>query len=165
MLKKQLEDYILQMHIKSKTEEADMDRLWNLYLEETVTTDERVNCIIEYATAFWCLCAKWRGISEDINFSGHIKKMIDFISFFYAVSSGKEEEFYECKELAFIRFLAWLRDRENIYDVDQDHKFYDFYRKLNDIIGQVKWVFELEDKGERVFQYIGCWKMWLLVLN
>lgn len=151
MLKKQLEDYLLQLHVKFKTDEMDMDRLWNLYLDGTVTMDERKACINEYANVFWCLCIKWGGFSETVNLSRHINKMINFVSFFYAISSGKENGFYECKELVFIRFLAWLRDRKSFYNVNQDNKFYDFYRKLNDVIGQVKWVFELEDKGERVF--------------
>lgn len=151
MLKKRLNDYILLMHAKTKTDETDMNSLWQLYADDALTTDERKNCIKEYASAFWFLCAKWGGFSESKNGMGYIDKILKFISFFSAVSSEEEGRFYECKEVVFIKFLVWLRDRKNSYNTNQDRKFYDFYRKLNDVIGQVKWVFELEDNGEKVF--------------
>lgn len=151
MLKKRLNDYILLLHVKTKAEESDMNSLWELYLDETITTDERKNCIIEYANAFWVLCTKWVGFQEGQNYTAHIDKILKFVSYFSAIASDEEDRFYECKEVIFIKFLVWLRNRKDVYDTNQDNKFYDFYRKLNDVIGQVKWVFELEDSGEKVF--------------
>lgn len=151
MLKKRLNDYILLLHVKTKAEESDMNSLWELYLDETITTDERKNCIIEYANAFWVLCTKWVGFQEGQNYTTHIDKILKFVSYFSAIASDEEDRFYECKEVIFIKFLVWLRNRKDVYDTNQDNKFYDFYRKLNDVIGQVKWVFELEDSGEKVF--------------
>lgn len=40
MLKKRLNDYILLLHVKTKAEESDMNSLWELYLDETITTDK-----------------------------------------------------------------------------------------------------------------------------
>lgn len=151
MLKKKLNDFILLMNAKTNAEEQDMYRLWEFYLDETITTDERKNCIKEYANAFWCLCTKWIGFNENSEYLEHINKIKNFVSFFSAIAPDNEDRFYEDKEVVFIKFLGWLRNRKDSYNADQDNKFYDFYRKLNDVIGQVKWIFDLEVNGERIF--------------
>lgn len=118
MLKKRLNDYILLLHVKTKAEESDMNSLWELYLDETITTDERKNCIIEYANAFWVLSTKWVGFQEGQNYTTHIDKILKFVSYFSAIASDEEDRFYECKEVIFIKFLVWLRNRKDVYDTN-----------------------------------------------
>lgn len=150
MLKADLDSLISLVNTKSIAEENDYTRLWELYLREE-SAEERINCIREYSDAFWCICAKWNTGCSINDFTELIKNMKNFISFISANSSSQSGGIYESKSIAFINFLEWLMNRSKLYETSQIEKFKDFYRKLNDVIGNVKWIFELEIEDIKVF--------------
>ena len=150
MLKADLDSLISLVNTKDIAEENDYTRLWELYLKEE-SAEEKIKCIREYSDAFWCICARCKIENSRSDFIKHIENMKNFISFISANSSSQFRGIYESKSIAFVNFLEWLMNRSKAYETSQVEKFKDFYRKLNDIIGKVKWIFELELDGIKVF--------------
>ena len=146
MLEKELKTLGILIDKKKTTDEMSFQGLWEIYLNNSIKVEDRIENLYCAASVFWKICLKWNGSYEGID----INRMKEFINYIAVNSKTFSEDYYESKEIVFIKYLYWLMTREQAYEHERE-RFYVFYKNLNDVLGNVKWIFEVKEQGLRIF--------------
>jgi hypothetical protein len=156
MLAEELKAFVYELELKDNSNYSDLQfYLKSYYGLETIDKRKNLNLLCDI---LWKICIKFKCTEDDlteIGKSGVFVAMIEDLSVHLADRETYDrcidgEEIYEEKGIAFVHFLRNLANFQEYY-IQNKERFMDFYGKLNDVMQNLKWIFQIKHDEKKVF--------------